>query len=1105
MPVRTIKLKLVVPRGPERRETARALWATHAAINDAVRYYEDCLLSMRGGRYLERDGWIEQNSVRERLLVLIDAARNRNTIAVPVDDDVAIRLLGQFYTAIVPSCIGQTGTAQNANRYLGPLTDPASRGELDIFEKIDNPRDWFEAVRNGEVAGFEAAELWLASDAGKARSRMTGAPPAWVQAVRRGDKTWPSAFVADFDRKMREAQGTPTIVRCLKAAGILPLFPPFVAPVLVNGEGVVSRWDRLAFRLAVAHLLSWESWNRRAADEHTTRRNRVEQFRQSLRARDLDDRIAALRRYEQQRKAELERVALPMGERDFRITGRMVRGWPDLRDKWLRAKNRSPDALLALSANEQSRKRERFGDPHLMQWLAHSENHGLWADGAADMVSLLAQLNTMERLVERSRETAVMTLPDARRHPRYAQWEAEGGSNLRTWRLRRGSGGELQIILPLLKRADGAGYEDADVILTLAPSGQFTEDAPLERNGRPAISYRATGGDIMTGELGSADLLFDRSYLRHRTDVGIEAGDIGPVWLKMALELSPNLPAGWTGKLPKAALHFQTALNAKSKYQGDVSAGLRVLSVDLGLRTFGACSVFELRDTPPSSGIWFPADSGLWAVHERSFLLDLPDADVGKPGLRWQDRAVAELRRLRRGLGRHRGLLRMASANPEARPDLLSIWAEAVISGEAWSFEGPLLATLQADADLPPPLWHNRVMETALQFRTEFGSIVQEWRHRTRSRENRKYSGKSMWSLQYLTDVRRFLLGWSLAGRKPAEIRRLDGAATGVYAGALLDHLDGVKQDRLKTGADLIVQAARGFRRGGDGSWVRAYEPCHIVLFEDLSRYRMRTDRPRRENSQLMKWAHRSIPAEVAMQGELYGLHCLDTGAAFSSRYRAASLTPGIRCHALTRRDLTDPAFRDLLLRDNEGLDLDRCQPGDLIPLAGGTMFACLGREQGFLTIHADINAAQNLQRRFWTRHGEAFRLPSRRVVVGDQEFWVPLQPGKRLIGALGGYGRLKPTGHETGSCRWEPLSIQQWRRLAGADAGREGEPANTDPEIEELMGLEEEMMERSGETVVFFRDPSGVVLPDDLWLPSARFWSIVKTRTAGALKSNRS
>jgi hypothetical protein len=91
MPVRTIKLKLVVPRGPERRETARALWATHAAINDAVRYYEDCLLSMRGGRYLERDGWIEQNSVRERLLVLIDAARNRNTIAVPVDDDVAIR------------------------------------------------------------------------------------------------------------------------------------------------------------------------------------------------------------------------------------------------------------------------------------------------------------------------------------------------------------------------------------------------------------------------------------------------------------------------------------------------------------------------------------------------------------------------------------------------------------------------------------------------------------------------------------------------------------------------------------------------------------------------------------------------------------------------------------------------------------------------------------------------------------------------------------------------------------------------------------------------------------------------------------------------------
>ena len=34
------------------------------------------------------------------------------------------------------------------------------------------------------------------------------------------------------------------------------------------------------------------------------------------------------------------------------------------------------------------------------------------------------------------------------------------------------------------------------------------------------------------------------------------------------------------------------------------------------------------------------------------------------------------------------------------------------------------------------------------------------------------------------------------------------------------------------------------------------------------------------------------------------------------------------------------------------------------------------------------------------------------------------------------------------------------------------------------------------GERVVFFRDPSGVVLLAGLWFPSASFWSIVKAKT---------
>ena len=154
-----------------------------------------------------------------------------------------------------------------------------------------------------------------------------------------------------------------------------------------------------------------------------------------------------------------------------------------------------------------------------------------------------------------------------------------------------------------------------------------------------------------------------------------------------------------------------------------------------------------------------------------------------------------------------------------------------------------------------------------------------------------------------------------------------------------------------------------------DENWEQRFKPCEIVLFEDLSRYRMRTDRPRRENSQLMKWAHRGVPAEVKMQGQLYGVHIEDTPAGFSSRYQARRNTPGIRCRVLTKADFEDSFLREALARDN--INIDEYSAGDLVPWNGGEYFASLSRGGGVTRIHADINAAQNLQRRFWTRYAE--------------------------------------------------------------------------------------------------------------------------------------
>lgn len=1117
MPTRSINLKLVVPRRPDQLGQAQALWSTHQAVNRAVHHYENLLLLLRGEAFETRETKVPRDTVRADLLAAVRAAQHRNGAGPLLSDDEVVSACGALYKAIVPAAVGRQGTAQAANAFLGPLTDPKSKGFLDIFEKLERPiPDWLGGVEADEPAAINAAQAWLTSPAAQPWVTDTGRPPRWLRLARKGDAGWPRAFAVKWRELEKDgAEGVPALIQRLKQAGILPITEPYLANRITNARGAVSPWDRLALRLAVSHLLSWESWCRRSAEAYEARRGRVTAFKKGI-----DTGLAAcikqLRGYEAGRKRELEAVALPMGEREFRITLRMVRGWDELREKW-RKPTASPEALGEIMAAAQTKNRGRFGDPHLFSWLARPENHGVWKAGEGDAVSVLARLNAMEAILERSRETAIMTLPDPVEHPRPVQWEAEGGTNLRSYALLRAPDG-LKVKLPLLTAAEGGAVKEESFAFEIAPSEQF-DIVDLQRDGKNLrVRYRSGGGEVLTGLLGSADLLLRSESLRNRNVAELAAGRIGPAYLKLSLDLDQIVPEDAEQEIAKGADFFLSARGQRRTPAETVRPGLRVLSVDLGVRCFATCSVYELKDARPASGkSAFGTAPGLWAVHERSFTLDLPGEQRGAAS-KWRAEREDELRRLRRALGRHRRLLWMTGVPEGERPAQIADFRAALDTGDPWPFERPLLDELEAKAGSPQPVWDGLVRTCSAAFRTEFGLIVADWRKRTKVRDAAKQAGKSMWSLQHLMEVRRFLQSWSLAGRASGDIRRLDREQGGVFARRLLDHINNLKEDRLKTGADLIVQAARGLRRDATGAWVPAYRPCHVVLFEDLSRYRMRTDRPRRENSMLMKWAHRSVPQEVAMQGELYGLldrrqgrggsrprgfalfgFCMETGAAFSSRYHADTMTPGVRCHALRGEDFDNPAFRDLLQRETPSLAFEDLHPGDLVPLQGGEQFVCLAPSGGLVRVHADINAAHNLQRRFWTQHGDAFRLPTGRVEVSGALNWVPRALGKRLLGALGGHGCLQPTGHESGSCRWRPLSAAAWRRLAGESP----DPADDAPgkeEDQELTGLAEEALERSGERVVFFRDPSGVVLPPHLWYPAATFWGIVRQRTVGRL-----
>lgn len=150
--------------------------------------------------------------------------------------------------------------------------------------------------------------------------------------------------------------------------------------------------------------------------------------------------------------------------------------------------------------------------------------------------------------------------------------------------------------------------------------------------------------------------------------------------------------------------------------------------------------------------------------------------------------------------------------------------------------------------------------------------------------------------------------------------------------------------------------------------------------------------------------------------------------------------------------------------------------------------------------IHADINAAQNLQRRFWGRCGEAFRLACKQI--DDTTSYLPSSElTGRLLGAAQAATGLK------GPFYLRELSSGQRYRLDQVDkgTGKACEPdreqfADDDPYVE----LEEILEAFGSERQTFFRDPSGVIFNMNDWIPTKQFWSIVRSRVWGGKDGNK-
>jgi hypothetical protein len=1108
-----------------------SLWLTHERVNRAVAEIENALLLCRGRGYTKFDDEaVSASEVQRQAVEFARQVQRKNGKTGAGSDAELLGVMGRLYEALVPSVLTNEqgepmpGESQAAGGFAGPLMDSRSEGFLSVFDKVlDPPPTWIERMSESQ-SGWEAeSTAWLATSQSQTLQRASGSPPSWVRKMRSGSP-WQEAFVADQTKKRSEVQGIPSLVRQMKSElGLLPMFSPPITSQFANPQSGLTPWDRLALRLAVGHLLSWESWNHRAAAEFAKTRERVESQREELAT--FGPLAQRLREYERQRHDQLERVALATDDNPFRIGMRMVRGWDRVQEAWQGSGGTNRDTRLAALAILQAKLAGKFGDPDLFRWLAEDGREELWRNRSVLMT--LARLNAVENLLRRKKDHAIYTPPDARLHPRWVGYEPLGGSNLRNYELVIGPS-ETLVVMPLLS-CQGSGLVEETFRVPLAPSGQLSNPAWAGRVvGERRLEFWSARQQF-TAQLAGSEFFLDRRRLENRETDALANGDIGPVWFKLVLDIDFKGPADWCdsrGRVvtPPAVYHFNSGLATTSKHGNALEPGLRVLSVDLGVRDFAACSVFELVQGKPERGLSFIADAkrDLWAKHERSFLLALPGEKPNEGDLTGRSAAYDQLGLLRRDLNRLRDILRLKIC--EAPTDRVTALADLRASletesaaGRASSFDLPMIESLDSAQSQSQPIWEAAVDRVYRDAEARLSGQLGSWRKQSRPRavagldrrERRGYrGGKSAWNIEYLEGVRRLLQGWSLRGRQRGQINRADRQRRGVFAAGLLKHINGLKRDRTKSGSDFLVQAARGYLPGKLCGWERKFEPCRLILFEDLARYQFRTDRPRRENARLMRWSHREIRSEVEQQAALYGIVVTATGAGFTSRFHATTGAPGCRTRVLSDEDLTSPAVVTQLgfLAERLRVDPTAFRPGMRVPWDSGNEFATLGPDGHLVVIHADINAAQNLQRRFWTRHGDAYRVSVVQAALKDRAAWYPDAEGTRLRGALtrliggDGYSRLVPSADDDGLIL-ERVPRKHWREVVGSDQSN-----NIDGEIDELeLELAEwadtEPAVRQGEKTVLFRDPSGHVLRSDRWYESKEFWGRVHRRIASALR----
>jgi IS605 OrfB family transposase len=784
---------------------------------------------------------------------------------------------------------------------------------------------------------------------------------------------------------------------------------PLLTPVLTNNlakspstptnESKLSYWDKAAMRVAVSHLISWHECEKSTRANYKEQSNKVKKAKEELDKFD-NSLIRKIDKYCKERKHENAGFET---DKEFYITDKMCGGLTDIVKEW---KNKDEAERLQVIDDWQSNnnKKRKIGDVNFFHWLLKDDNKAIYE--TKDFLDTTTKYHSELLKFKRMYNSARYTFPDRIKSPRWLMYEYKGGSNLKNYEILYNDK-KLKLKLPLLLKNTSSKFGEDTYEFDLAKSKQFevlkSDGKEVLKSDDKKVTFK-TSNEEFSGKFGGADILVKLD------DTG---KSIKAAYLKISMKVDKKIfPKDFEKISSKVNYHFSTAyIQDKTKHSDEILAAIkngcpiRAMSVDLGQRSFGACSVFQLMDekSVQKGRFAIPAilsDTQNWlAVHERSFLVKLPGEDVSDNIISKRSKAMNEVETLKKEVNILKDILKIINQKDLTKKRKIIDQSKKYYENTTCEVVLKELSKLTTTDEI-----NTKANELFNKHENELAHKIKTWRKESKAHMKRDYyGGKSMWMIEYITEIRTLLLRWSNHPSKAGKVMRQDKEKFGTVCKQLLKHINNLKEDRIKTGADLLIQSSRGFVYNEEThTWIEKFKPCNVIVLEDLSSYKFDTGKTKHENKSLMKWAHREILAQIKWQAQLYGISIYDsTDARYTSKFYAKTNAPGIRCKSLKKEDFEEGKLLDWQNRisDYTEAEINRLKIGDIIPFEGGELFATL--DDGKLKIiHADINASWNLQRKFWGRHTDLLNL---KTYLSDRQLYVKndLNENKRLNGAL--------------------------------------------------------------------------------------------------------